>query len=98
MLLLTFLYSQIFVQGLVNFFIQRNADCVRDGLALTNGQKGMSSGNAFLLHSLHAAAVRTVKYVEVRQPLKVLDVPNKLHRGTTMRACRSNGLVSVGHG
>ena len=71
---------------------------LRHGLALTNGQKGMSSGSAFLLHSLHAAAVRTVKYVEVRQLLKVLDVPNKLHRGTTMRACRSNGLVSVGHG
>jgi len=57
-----------------------------------------SSGRPLLLHSLHAAAVRTVKYVEVRQPLKVLDVPNKLHRGTTMRACRSNGLVCVGHG
>jgi hypothetical protein len=44
------------------------------------------------------AAVRTVKYVEVRQLLQVLNVPHKLHRHTTTRACRSNGFVSVGHG
>jgi hypothetical protein len=72
---------------------------LRDSLALASGQKGMSSsGSAFLLHRLHAAAVRTVKYVEVRQLLKAFNVPNELHRSTAMRACRGFGLHSVGHG
>jgi hypothetical protein len=32
------------------------------------------------------AAARTVKCIEVRQLLKVLNAPNKLHGGTAMRA------------
>ena len=41
------------------------------------------------------AAARTVKCIEVRQLLKVLNAPNELHGGTAMRACRGIGLVSV---
>jgi hypothetical protein len=40
------------------------------------------------------AAARTVKCIEVRQLLKVLNAPNKLHGGTAMRA-GGIGLVSV---
>jgi hypothetical protein len=68
-----------------------------DGLALAN-IKGMSSSSAFLFHRLHVSAACTVKYVEVRQLLEVLNVPNKLHRGAAMRASRNSGLVSVAHG
>jgi hypothetical protein len=41
--------SPDFCPGLANGLYQRNADFLRDGLALANGQKGMSSGSAFLL-------------------------------------------------
>jgi hypothetical protein len=63
----------------------------RQGVAVTK------SGRAFLLHSLHVPAARTVKYVEVRQLLEVFNVPHKLHRGAALRACGGNRLVSVGH-
>ena len=61
-------------------------------------QKAESSGRPLLPHRLHVSAARTVKYVEVRQLLKVLNVPDELHRRTAVRACRRSGLVSVAHG
>jgi hypothetical protein len=37
-----------------------------------------SSGRPLLLYRFHMAAARTVKCIEVRQLLKVLNAPNKL--------------------